>query len=56
MHWEQVIIFGNYKIDIAYDYNEHTDYFDFYPNFDTVNGAELNKSNARFVTTFSFMF
>ncbi len=47
--------FGNYKIDVAYDYNENTDYFDFYPNFN-INGAELSKSDARFVTTLSFMF
>ena len=47
--------FGNYKIDVAYDYNENTDYFDFYPNFD-INGAELSKSNTKFVTTLSFIF
>lgn len=43
--------FGNFKIDIAYDQSEHTDFYDFYPEFDSINGAALTKNNNKVLAT-----
>lgn len=48
--------FGNYKIDIAYDYKENTDYFNFYPDIAGVNGAELTKYDEKVMATLSLKF
>lgn len=48
--------FGRLSLDFAYDYQENTDYYDFYPSYDDINGAELSKTNSKFVTTLAYVF
>jgi hypothetical protein len=48
--------FGNYVFDIAYDKTERTGYTDFYPDFNDIYGAELNKVNKTFLATLTYKF
>lgn len=48
--------FGNFTIDLAYDYKENTDYYNFYPDIAGVKGAELLKNNKKLLATLSFKF
>lgn len=48
--------FGNYIIDLTYDYKENTDYFNFYPDVAGIAGAELFKSNSKLLATLAFKF
>lgn len=48
--------FGDYNFDIAYDHNEQTGYYDFYPEFSNINGTELNKVNNKFLATLTYKF
>jgi hypothetical protein len=48
--------FGEYNFDIAYDYSEKTGYYDFYPEFNNINGAELMKTNNKFLATLTYKF
>ena len=43
--------FGNFTIDVAYDQSEKTDFYDFYPEFDFINGTELTRSNNKVLAT-----
>lgn len=48
--------FGNFIVDVAYDYRENTDHFNFYPDVAGVSGAELYKSNSKLLATLAFKF
>jgi len=48
--------FGGTILDIAYDYSERTDYYNFYPDFNYVNGSELALNNNKILATLSFKF
>ena len=48
--------FGNYSIDVAYDYTTNTSYYDFYPEFSAIKGADLTQQNHKVNATFSFKF
>jgi len=48
--------FGEYNFDIAYDHSEQTGYYDFYPEFNNINGAELMKTNNKFLATLTYKF
>ncbi|HIP49812.1 MAG TPA: hemin receptor [Lutibacter sp.] len=48
--------FGNFTVDLAYDYKENTDFYNFYPDITGVNGAELTKNNKKLLATVSFKF
>lgn len=48
--------FGNYNFDIAYDYSTQTEYQDFYPEFNNINGAELSKNKTQFIGTLTYKF
>ena len=43
--------FGNMRIDFAYQNGTHTDIYDFYPEYDEVNSADLNIDNSVFTLT-----
>ncbi len=46
--------FGGTQLDIAYDYTEKTDYYNFYPDFSYVEGSELKLNNSKFLATLTF--
>ncbi len=48
--------FGGTILDIAYDYSERTDYYNFYPDFNYIDGAELKRSSNKILATLSFKF
>lgn len=48
--------FDNYTIDIAYDYKENTDVYNFYPDVTGIEGAELSKNNNKLLASLSFKF
>ena len=48
--------FGSVSLDIAYDYHEQTDYYNFYPEFNWVRGAELSKNNDKIMATLAYKF
>ena len=48
--------FGSFVIDLAYDYKENTDFYNFYPDVTGINGAELSKNNNKLLATVSFKF
>ena len=48
--------FGGFVFDVVYDYNENTDYFNFYPDFNDIQGAELNQSNTKISASISLKF
>lgn len=48
--------FGNFAIDLAYDYKENTDFYNFYPDITGINGAELVINNEKLLATLSFKF
>lgn len=46
--------FGKFTIDIAYDYSEQTDYYNFYPDINFINGSELTKNYDKVIATVAF--
>ena len=48
--------FGEYALDFAYDHSEQTGYYDYYPEFSDIYGAELTKSKDVFLATLSYKF
>lgn len=46
--------FGKFAIDITYDYTEQTDYYNFYPDIDIINGSELTKNYDKVLATIAF--
>lgn len=48
--------FGGVVLDVAYDYSEKTDYYNFYPDFNYVQGAELATKNNKILATVTFKF
>ena len=45
--------FGNFKLDVAFSDNSSTGVYNFYPQFDNINAAELNLNNKVFSATLS---
>ena len=45
--------FGNFKIDFAYSNNNKTGLYNFYPQFDNINAADLEIDNRTFTATLS---
>jgi len=43
--------FGNFKIDIAYDQTQQTDFYDIYQKFDFINSAEQEKRDDKVLAT-----
>ncbi len=43
--------FGDFIIDLVYDHTEQTDLYDFYPEFNTINAANLTKNNDKIMAT-----
>ncbi len=48
--------FGSFSLDMAYDYNTHTDYKSFYEGGGVVLSTERELSNSRIVTSLNFVF
>lgn len=48
--------FGGTILDLAYDYSERTDYYNFYPDFNYVDGSELARNSNKILATLSFKF
>lgn len=48
--------FGNFAIDLAYNYKENTDFYNFYPDITGINGAELSINNEKLLATLSLKF
>lgn len=48
--------FGNYVLDFVYDNNKKTEYYNFYPDFSYINGAELSRSNEKIAATLVYKF
>jgi len=48
--------FGSTILDVAYDYSERTDYYNFYPDINNVYGAELLHNNSKVLATVTFKF
>ncbi len=45
--------FGNFKLDFAYSNNNKTGLYNFYPQYNTINGADLNIDNRTITATFT---
>lgn len=48
--------FGGILLDVAYDYSKKTDYYNFYTDFNYVQGAELATKNNKVLATITFKF
>jgi len=48
--------FGSYSIDLGYDYNENTDFYDIYPDFNEIKEVDLEKNNSKILATLAFVF
>jgi hypothetical protein len=48
--------FGKYSLDLAYDYTEKTDFFDYYPDFPDIDETKISKNQHKVLATLSFKF